>query len=72
MKNLGEIYEVKKKSTVICPCCNEPCDRLVNNVRNDPKFYICFPCEFVCEGDTPPLLPMKIFHARYKIRKTVF
>lgn len=52
------MYEVIQPKNSFCPCCDEPVNMLQDRNENNPKFYICFPCNFVGQVGVGPVTPL--------------
>lgn len=52
------MYEVILTRKILCPLCNNSTQLLQDRSDNNPKFYICHPCNFVGQVGVGPVTPL--------------
>lgn len=52
------MYELIFTEKSFCPLCNKPVNLLQDRTGTNPKFYICFPCNFVGQIGVGPVTPL--------------
>lgn len=52
------MYEVILTEKSFCPICKEPIHLLIDRIKENPKFYICYPCQFVGQVGVGAVTPL--------------
>ncbi|MFX3638010.1 MAG: hypothetical protein ACE3L7_05115 [Candidatus Pristimantibacillus sp.] len=52
------MYEIMLTEKSFCPICDKPVHLLLDRNDNNPKFYICYPCNFVGQVGVGPVTPL--------------
>jgi len=53
------MYEIILSNKIQCPVCGKQAHLLQDRSDTNPKFYICYPCNFVGQVGVGPVTPMQ-------------